>query len=220
MIITELEKLDIRSDEVDVRKDNVEIRKIVNELKEAIKENNLISLSAVQLGYPKRIFCLRFKKDIRTFVNPIITNARGLALSREICPSLPGKIYLRPRNTNINFMFQTPLGKTESASLAGLGAYMFQHEMDHLDGLLLSDIGLEIDEDFLNASEKERQEVIDAYLESLDLKRKEIHTEIQEDPELKQMSDAIDFIGSVAKGEVKLGQGVEITTPSKSNKGE
>jgi hypothetical protein len=39
------------------------------------------------------------------------------------------------------------------------------------------------------------------YLESLDIKRKELEKEIEEDPELKQVSDAIDFLESVQKGE-------------------
>ena len=42
------------------------------------------------------------------------------------------------------------------------------------------------------------------YLNSLDLRSKELNQEIQENPELKQMSDAIDFMTSVYKGETKL----------------
>jgi hypothetical protein len=71
-------------------------------------------------------------------------------------------------------MYQTPLGKIESKQFMGAAAKVFQHEMDHLDGLLLSDIGLEIDELFDNATEEERMEVINMYLDSLDIKQKEI----------------------------------------------
>jgi hypothetical protein len=86
----------------------------------------------------------------------------------------------------------------------GVAAKVFQHEMDHLDGLLLSDIGLEIDEMFDNATEEERMEVINMYLDSLDIKQKEIDKEIQEDEELKKISDGIDFMTKVQKGEVQL----------------
>ena len=44
--------------------------------------------------------------------------------------------------------------------------------MDHLDGLLLSDIGLEIDDAFESASQEEKDEVINWYLDTLDLKAK------------------------------------------------
>lgn len=91
-----------------------------------------------------------------------------------------------------------------SREILGLAADVFQHEINHLDGVILDDIGLEIDDDFLNATDEEKQAIIDMYLDSLDLKQKALEKEIQETPELKQMDDAIKFIDSVAKGETKL----------------
>ena len=88
--------------------------------------------------------------------------------------------------------------------MVGLAAIIYQHEIDHLDGLLLSDVGLEIDEQFDNATEEERMEVINAYIDALDIKQKEINTEITNDPELKQIVDAEKFMTSVYKGETKL----------------
>ena len=55
-----------------------------------------------------------------------------------------------------------------------------------------------------NLSEDDKDVIINEYLESLDLKRKDIKTEIENNPTLKQMSDAIDFMESVQKGETKL----------------
>ena len=69
---------------------------------------------------------------------------------------------------------------------------------------MLSDIGLEIDADFDNASEDERNEVIDFYLESLDLKRKELDKEIESNEDLKQLQDGIRFMESVYKGETQI----------------
>lgn len=76
--------------------------------------------------------------------------------------------------------------------------------MDHLEGILLSDIGLEIDDDFDNATQEEKDELINWYLDTLDLKAKELDTEIKNDPELSQMQSSIDFMTSVLKGETKL----------------
>ena len=203
-IITDVEKLSVRADEVDVRKDNNSVRDITIKLKNVIRDNNLTGLSAPQIGYDKRIFVINFSGDLRTFINPVITGVKGFELSREKCSSIPGKTFIRPRHNDIQVMYQTPLGKIESKQFLGLAAKIFQHHVDHLDGLLLSDIGLEIDEMFDNATEDERMEVINMYLDSLDIKQKEIDKEIQSDDELKKIAEGITFMEKLQKGEVQI----------------
>ena len=205
-IILDVEKLSERADEVDIKKDNKLVREITLALKNAVREHKLLSLSAPQIGYNKRVFVINFSGDIRTFVNPVITNVKGFELSRETCSSIPDKTFLILRHNNIQVMYQTPLGKIESKQFLGSSAKVFQHQVNHLDGVLLSDVGLEIDEMFDNATEEERQEVISMYLDSLDLKQKQIDKEISEDKELKQISDGIDFMTKVQKGEVHIEQ--------------
>ena len=203
-IITDLVKLSTRADEVDVRKDNKEVREITVKLKKVIREKNLTSLSAPQLGFDKRIFAINFNGDIRTFINPVLSGVKGFELSRETCSSIPDKTYIRPRHNDIQTIYQTPLGKIESKQFLGVAAKVFQHCLDHLDGLLISDIGLEIDDMFDNATEEERMEVINMYLDSLDIKQKEIDKEIQLDDELRQLSKGIEFMEKVQKGEVQI----------------
>ena len=198
-------ELSERAIEIDLRTQNKEAREIISEIKKTMREKNLTSHSAPALGYNRRIFCIDFKdREIKTFINPIIVNAKGLQLSRERCSSIPDKEFVRPRNNEVEIMYQDPMSKPLSRKLIGLAAIVFQHEMDHIDGLLLSDVGLELDEDFDKATEEERQEVIEAYLDALDLKQKEITQEIQSDKELKQIDDARKFMESVYKGETKL----------------
>lgn len=197
-------EISTRAIEIDVRTEGNLQREITSALKKTIEKNNLTALSAPAIGYNKRIFCIKFKEEIKTFINPLISNSKGIQLSREKCTSIPGREFIVPRNNDITVIYQRPMGQVESRQLVGLSAFIFQHEMQHLDGLLLSDFALEIDEDWDNASEEEREEVINAYLESLDLKEKELSKEISEDKELKQVSDAIDFMTSVYKGETKL----------------
>ena len=193
-----------RADEVDVRKEGNAVRQTVLTLKKKIRENNLTALSAPAIGINKRIFVINFNGDLRSFVNPIITKCEGIELSREECSSLPGKTYVRPRNGTVVAAYQTPLGKIESRKFMGKAATVFQHEIDHLEGVLLSDIALEIDEAFDSAPEEERFAVINAYLDSLDMKQKQLEAEIEADPELKQANDAINFMQSVSKGETKI----------------
>ena len=204
-IITDELKISERAVEIDIKTENKEMRDIIKEIKDTMRKKNLKSLSAPAIGYSKRIFCIDFSDlEIKTFINPIIMEAKGISLSKETCTSIPGKTYIRPRNNDLAVVYQSPTGKVESRQIVGMAAYVFQHEMDHLDGILLSDIGLEIDDDFEQASEEDRMEVINAYLDCLDLKQKEISTEIENDPELKQISDASKFMESVYKGETEL----------------
>jgi len=198
------EKLLSRADEINTTEDGNLQREITSALKKTIEKENITALSANAIGYDKRIFCIKFDEEIKTFINPVIVKAKGLQLSREKCTSIPGKEFIVPRNTDLSVMYQRPMGKIESRQIVGLAAFIFQHELQHLDGVLLSDFALEIDEDWDKATDEEREEVIKYYLDSLDIKAKELDKEIQEDLELKKVSDAIDFMTSVYKGETKL----------------
>ena len=204
-IITDELQLSERAVEIDVRTQATEMREIIKALKDTMREKGLSSLSAPAIGYNRRIFCIDFKdSEIKTFINPIIAQAKGMQLSIEKCVCIPDKEFMRPRNNDLMIIYQRPTGQIENRQIVGMSAIVFQHELDHLDGLLLSDVGIEIDEDFHNATEEEQQEVINAYLDALDIKKKEIDTEINTTPELKQLSDGIDFMESVYKGETKI----------------
>lgn len=204
-IITDIEKLGDRCSEIDVRKQNDLMREIIFELKETLREHKEgVGLAAPQIGYPYRIFVINFNGDYRSFINPIISDLKGLELSREGCLSFPGKEYIRPRHNQITVMYQTPLGKTESRKIVGKAAIVFQHELDHLDGLTLPDIGLEITKEFDEATEEEKDQVIKMYLDSLDIKQKDVEKEIEEDKDLKQVADSIKFMEKVQNGEIEL----------------
>lgn len=204
-IVTDYDALSERCDEFDLTKKNTEAQSIVVALKRVMKEHpEMTGLSANQLGFNKRIIVLNFNGELRSFVNPIIEHAEGLELSRETCHSEPGRTFLRLRHSKIRITYQTPLAKIQSVELVGMAARVMQHHMDHLDGLLLSDVSLEIDDEFDNATEEEKQEIINMYLEALDLQKEEVNVAIQEDPEAKQMYDAIRFIQGVQSGEVQI----------------
>ena len=204
-IITDESLLGSRSDEVDIKKQGQLVRQVVHAIKSTMRGLGIKSLSAPAIGLPYRIFCMDFSdSEIKTFINPIITSAEGLQLARESCHCIPGKEFIRPRNPKIKVMYQNPTGKILSTEFIGLSAVVFQHELDHLEGLLLGDVGLEIDEQWDKASDEEKQEVISAYLDALDLKQKELQQEIAEDPDLKRTSDAIEFMTKVQRGEVKF----------------
>lgn len=204
-IITDYDALSNWSVEINPLKEGKLAQEIILSLKATMREKGLQSLTAPQIGYDRRILCLRFgDNDYRTFINPAIDNNSGITMSRESCSSIPGKEFIIPRFGKIKFFFTTPMGKVESATLVGRAAYVFQHAMDHLNGMLVSDIGLEIDELFDEATDEERAELIRMYAEALDLRHKELTQEISEDKELTELNDAIKFISSVKEGSTVL----------------
>lgn len=192
------------SDVIHPKKDGGELQKIILELKATMKKNGFEYLTAPQIGYNKRVFCIKFGNDYRTFVNPMIENNTGISFQKETCNSLPGRKFIRPRFSNLLAHYQTPLGKIESTKLVGRAAVVFAHCVDHLDGMLVSDIGLEIDDDFDKLTEDEAAEIIRLYAESLDIKQKQLTEEIESDADTKQILDAAKFIQGVQSGEVQL----------------
>lgn len=220
-IINDEEKLFVRSREVNVLEDNKRLRDSILKLKDAIRENNLTAVSSVQIGdewewedkfqeqtsksyAPPRIFCIKFGDKIRTFIDPIISSAKGLSLSRETCHCFPNREFIRVRNNDIVLTYFTPMNKVESTHLVGKAAFVAQHQIDHLEGITLPELGLEIFDDFDQATDEERQQIIDAYLDSLDLRLKEFHKEVETDKDLQDMSNAIDFLTKVQRGEIEL----------------
>lgn len=197
-------ELSERSTEVDIKNEMKDAREIISAIKHTMEKNNLKILAAPQIGFKKRIFCIAFEEEIKTFINPIITQAKDIQLSKETDVTLPGKIFIRPRNGSVDVMYQRPTGQVESRQLLGMASILFQQGIDAIDGISLVDIGLEIDDDFDSASEEERMEIIDLYLDSLDMKHKEIQKEIENDPELNEMQKSIDFITSVKTGQTKI----------------
>ena len=191
--------------EIDTRKEGKLLQEIILALKATMKANNLVSLAAPQIGYNRRVLCMRFgKNDYRTFVNPLVENNTDFQFARETCSSIPGKTFVMPRFNNIKLYFTTPLGKVESTKLSGMSAWKFQHCLDHLNGMLTSDIGLEIDEMFDNATDEERAEVLRMYAEALDIRQKDLEAQIAEDKNLSDINDAAKFIASVKSGETIL----------------
>ena len=216
--ITAIEELSQASIEIDTKKDNKKMREIITELKYRIGKDNLTALSAPQIGEKYRIFCIKFtekkgkktSETIKTFINPIVTGIKGIVVDREADICIPNKQFIIVRNNELSLLYQNPLGNNLSQKFSGKSSAVVQLMMDHLDGILLTDLGLEIDEKFDEASEEEKNELIEAYLNSLDVYKKQVDEEIENNKELKSMQDAIKFIQSVRDGETKLGSPISI----------
>lgn len=192
-----------RAQEINRENEGELLKEIISNIKKTMKKNNLVSLSAPGIGYNKRVFCLDFSdNEIKTFINPVIVNKTELKLAREICSSLPNKEYILPRHYEVDIIYETPTGKIKTNKFKDVASYVVQHELDHLEGVTLEDIGLEVDEDFDSATEDERQEIITMYLESLERRQKLLDEEINNDEELSVVSDRLKFTEALASGKI------------------
>jgi peptide deformylase len=103
-----------------------------------------IGLAATQIGAGVRIFVCdvsvgRRPEDLRIFVNPEFIDREGLQLESEGCLSVPGfeSTVARPARAVLRGLDRN--GAPHTVEAEGLLARCFQHEMDHLDGLVFVD---------------------------------------------------------------------------------
>ena len=206
-IITDVDKLWEFSEVINPSTEGELMQEIILALKATMKANNLLSLSAPQIGYYKQVFCIKFgKNDYRTFLNPMIENvvASTYHFARETCASFPDKTFIIPRFGTIQMCFVSPMGEYKTTKLMGVAAEVAQHHIDLLNGNPIVNIGLEIDEMFDKATDAQKAKILKMYRESLDLRSKKLQEEIEQDEELKKMNDASKFILSVQDGTTKI----------------
>jgi peptide deformylase len=103
--------------------------------------SNGIGLAANQIGIAQRFFAMGHD-SFDVFSKPaILYNARIIKTSEEVeigeegCLSFPNVFYNVYRAVNIEVEWQTMKGATEGATLRGLEARCFQHELDHINGV-------------------------------------------------------------------------------------
>ena len=108
-----------------------------------------LGLAAPQIGVGLRVIVIGVAGTRVAMVNPaFIWWSNEERQVEEACLSIPGKKYRVKRHLTVSVVYTTRRGKVHTMQhVAGLAAYAIQHEMDHLDGVLISDVnkGVEID---------------------------------------------------------------------------
>lgn len=195
-----------RCDELNIFDNYQSVCQAVTDLKNTlIQYKDAEALAAPQIGNNYRMFCLKFaNNDIRCFINPMITKVKGSTLSRESNYSIKDTEYIVPRAEEIQAAYQTPVGKAEENIFKGKAALLFQQMVDLLDGVMISDYGLEILPGFDEASDEEKKQIIDMYIESISTDLDAVNKDIDESPILSKVKENMEFLTSVAKGETDL----------------
>jgi len=100
-----------------------------------------LGLAAPQIGVSLRLMVVTDDegREARALINPIITEQGGEVVAEEGCLSIPGIFAPVKRAEWVRLEAQDPDGEAVAITARGLRARVFQHEMDHLDGVLFID---------------------------------------------------------------------------------
>jgi peptide deformylase len=143
-------KLRIYGDPV-LREKSTPVEKFDEDLKETIKKMaelmykvKGLGLAANQVGIPKRFFIMDIKQkegtpELEVYINPEILNAEGYTEYEEGCLSIPGYYAKVERYAKLYIRAYDLEGKPFEKELTGLQAIAFQHEYDHIEGILIVD---------------------------------------------------------------------------------
>jgi peptide deformylase len=98
-----------------------------------------LGLAAPQVGVGRRLFVYDIGDGPEVIVNPVISEARGEWVYEEGCLSVPGLYWEIVRPKEIHLTGYDLDGNEISLEADELLARLFQHELDHLDGVMLID---------------------------------------------------------------------------------
>ncbi len=98
-----------------------------------------IGLAAPQVGVQRRLFVYDIGDGPQTIVNPVITESEGEWGYIEGCLSVPGLSWEIVRPKQVHVTGRDLDGNEVSLEADELLARLIQHELDHLDGVLLLD---------------------------------------------------------------------------------
>lgn len=187
---------------------------IINKIKEVMENNeSILALSAPQIGIAKRIFCLRFNDQIKTFINPIITKKKGLNITIETCASMPGKEIVIGRPEEVTVVYYNENFTYEDNKLIGVAASLFDQQAQLLDGVLPSELGLISEVELDGKIEPEDLvEIIPFYKDTfLPSRLESLNTAISADKEVLKEFKYLKFTEGVINGRVAVVESEEET---------
>jgi peptide deformylase len=119
------------------------LAKLARDMFETMYEAPGIGLAAPQVGVGKRMFVYDLEPEERAkprvLVNPRITESRGEWSYDEGCLSIPGMTFEIVRPREVHVVGYDLDGREVSIEADELTARLFQHELDHLDGVLMTE---------------------------------------------------------------------------------
>ena len=123
-----------------VEKFDWRLHKLLNDMADTLEEANGVGLAAPQVGILRRVVIVDTGEEILELVNPTILETSGEQEGPEGCLSVPGKYGLVKRPYIAKVRAQDRYGEWFEAEGEELIARCFCHELDHLDGIIYTEV--------------------------------------------------------------------------------
>jgi len=130
-----------------VDSDRESLSTLIDQMVDVMYTNEGVGLAAPQIGRNVRLVLIdpsagENDKALRVMINPIVLKQSAeVDVRPEGCLSLPGSIFNVKRSLGVKVKYLDPAFKQVEADLHDMEARIFLHELDHLSGILISDIG-------------------------------------------------------------------------------
>ena len=123
-----------------VEKFDFKLHKLLDDMAETLAEANGVGLAAPQVGILRRVVIVDTGEEILELVNPTLLETSGEQIGAEGCLSVPGKYGLVKRPYYAKVRAQDRDGNWFEAEGEELIARCFCHELDHLDGIVYTEV--------------------------------------------------------------------------------
>ena len=130
------------------------LHKLLDDMAETLEDSNGVGLAAPQVGILRRVVLVDTGEEVLELINPELVETSGEQVGAEGCLSVPGKYGLVKRPYYAKVRAQDRFGNWYEAEGEELTARCFCHELDHLDGIIYT----EVMERFLTDEELEADE--------------------------------------------------------------
>jgi peptide deformylase len=138
-ILTEENKL-LRKKSKRIDKIDDSVRNLCASLVDTMLANNGVGLAAPQCAIHKRIVVVLINETPKVLINPkIISFSDDKQLDEEGCLSIPQKFIQKKRHSKVTIKYRNLAGHPRLETYEGFNARVIQHEIDHLDGILMTD---------------------------------------------------------------------------------
>lgn len=114
--------------------------KLLDDMKETLQDANGVGLAAPQVGILRRVVLVDTGEEVLELVNPELLETDGEQEGAEGCLSVPGKYGLVKRPYYAKVRAQDRDGAWFEAEGEEIVARCFCHELDHLDGIVYTEI--------------------------------------------------------------------------------
>ena len=123
-----------------VEKFDKKLHKLLDDMKETLVDANGVGLAAPQVGILRRVVIVDTGEEMLELVNPELVETSGEQEGAEGCLSVPGKYVLVKRPNYAKVRAQDRDGNWFEVEGEELIARCFCHELDHLDGIVYTEI--------------------------------------------------------------------------------